>query len=157
MSGDLSGFSLMDLFRSEADGQIAVLTGGLLALEGEATNPASIEPLMRAAHSLKGAARIVGLDAAVRVAHSLEDDFVAAQRGEFAILTPHVDVMLRAVDLLATIAQLAEEAAAPWQLENEPLIQAAVDELAEIRSPSFGAKAHDEPDRDHRGRPAVAA
>ena len=36
MSDDLSGFSLMDLFRSEADGQTALLTEGLLALEGEA-------------------------------------------------------------------------------------------------------------------------
>ena len=49
----------MDLFRSEADGQIALLTEGLLALEGEAS-PSALEALMRAAHSLKGAARIVG-------------------------------------------------------------------------------------------------
>ena len=33
MSDDLSGFSLMDLFRSEADGQVALLTEGLMALE----------------------------------------------------------------------------------------------------------------------------
>ena len=86
MSDDLSGFSLMDLFRSEAEGQTAILSEGLLALEGgDAPSPAALEPLMRAAHSLKGAARIVGLDAAVRVAHALEDNFVAAQHGEFAI------------------------------------------------------------------------
>ncbi len=143
MSGDLSGFSLMDLFRSEADGQIAALTGGLLAIEGEGTSTSeAIEPLMRAAHSLKGAARIVGLEAAVRVAHSLEDDFVAVQRGEFALMTPHVDVMLRAVDLLARIAQLPEDGASSWQVENEPLIQAAVDDLALIRSPAFGRESN---------------
>ena len=34
MSDDLSGFSLMDLFRSEAEGQTAVLAEGLMALEG---------------------------------------------------------------------------------------------------------------------------
>ncbi len=140
MNGDLSGFSLMDLFRSEAEGQVAVLTGGLLALEGEASSPSAIEPLMRAAHSLKGAARIVGLDAAVRVAHSLEDGFVAAQRGEFVILTPHVDVMLRAVDLLARISLLPEDGAAAWQAENEPLIQATVGELDALPSVSFAAE-----------------
>ncbi len=139
MSGDLSGFSLMDLFRSEADGQIAVLTGGLLALEGEASSPADIEPLMRAAHSLKGAARIVGLDAAVRVAHSLEDNFVAAQRGEFVILTTHVDVLLRAVDLLARISQLPEDGAAAWQADNEAMIQSTVGELDGLPSASFAA------------------
>ena len=61
MSDDLSGFSLMDLFRSEADGQTALLSEGLMALEGvEDPSPSSLESLMRAAHSLKGAARIVG-------------------------------------------------------------------------------------------------
>src|ERR1700733_5467233 len=127
MSDDLSGFSLMDLFRSEADGQIALMTEGLLALEGEASpSPAALEALMRAAHSLKGAARIVGLEAAVRVAHTLEDKFVAAQRGEFSIQSPHVDVMLKAVDLLVRISQLAEDQAAPWQAENEGLIASTV-------------------------------
>ena len=113
MSDDLSGFSLMDLFRSEADGQVALLTEGLLALEGSgAPSPAALESLMRAVHSLKGAARIVGLDAAVRVAHALEDNFVAAQKGEFAIRSTGVHVMLKAVDLLGQIALLPEEAAA---------------------------------------------
>ena len=69
---------------------------------------------MRAAHSLKGAARIVGLEAAVRVAHALEDNFVAAQRGEFAIRTGHVNVMLRAVDLLAKISGSPEGEAVSW-------------------------------------------
>ena len=135
MSDDLSGFSLMDLFRSEADGQTALLTEGLLALEGETEpSPAALESLMRAAHSLKGAARIVGLDAAVRVAHALEDNFVAAQRGEFAIGTSHVDLMLKAVDLLARIASLSEESAGAWQEEHEALVAATVEGLAGLRT-----------------------
>ncbi len=135
MNDDLGGFSLMDLFRSEADGQVALMTEGLLALEGAGTPSASaLESLMRAAHSLKGAARIVGLDAAVRVAHVLEDNFVAAQRGEFAIGSPHVDVMLRAVDLLARIAQLPDGGADAWQSENEGLIEGMVGGLEKLRA-----------------------
>ncbi len=135
MSDDLSGFSLMDLFRSEADGQIALMTEGLLALEDESTpSPAALEALMRAAHSLKGAARIVGLDAAVRVAHALEDDFVAAQRGQFAIKSPDVDVLLKAVDLLGQIAMLPEERATSWQAENEGRIEATVASLVRLRT-----------------------
>jgi two-component system sensor histidine kinase and response regulator WspE len=137
MSDDLSGFSLMDLFRSEADGQVALLTEGLLALEDEAEpSPAALESLMRAAHSLKGAARIVGLDAAVRVAHTLEDNFVAAQRGEFAIKTAHVDVLLKAVDLLAQIASLSEENSAAWQEANEEQVAATVEGLHGLRKAS---------------------
>ncbi len=135
MSDDLSGFSLMDLFRSEADGQVALLTEGLIALEGEATpSPAALESLMRAAHSLKGAARIVGLDAAVRVAHALEDNFVAAQRSEFSIRSPDVDVLLKAVDLLGQIALLPEDGAASWQSENEGLIAGTVASLERLRA-----------------------
>ncbi len=81
MSDDLSGFSMMDLFRMEAEERLTVLSQGLVALEGSSATSEVIEPLMRAAHSLKGAARIVGLDAAVRVAHAMEDCLVAAQKG----------------------------------------------------------------------------
>jgi len=55
---DLSSFSMLDLFKAEAGTQKVVLNDGLLALEKGAT-PAQLEELMRAAHSLKGAARIV--------------------------------------------------------------------------------------------------
>src|SRR4051812_6014302 len=134
MSDDLSGFSLMDLFRSEAEGQTAALSDGLLHLEGEGASPAAIEPLMRAAHSLKGAARIVGLDAAVRVAHALEDCFVEAQRGAIALRPGHVDVLLKAVDLLAQSANVAETDVAAWQAENEAKVAATVADLEAIRA-----------------------
>ena len=145
MSDDLSGFSLMDLFRSEADGQVAALTEGLIALESSPNSAQAIEPLMRAAHSLKGAARIVGLEPAVRIAHALEDAFVAAQRGEFVIRGPRVDVMLRAVDLLAQIAQLEEGRSAGWESENEGAIAQAVEALEALRTLPDGAMA-DEPE-----------
>jgi len=135
VSDDLSGFSLMDLFRSEAEGQTAVLSEGLMALErGDAPTAPALESLMRAAHSLKGAARIVGLDPAVRIAHALEDNFVAAQRGEFAIGTSDVDVMLRAVDLLSRISLVPEDRVASWQEENEGPIGEAVTGLEGLRS-----------------------
>jgi len=135
LSDDLSGFSLMDLFRSEADGQLAALSEGLLALEGvDSPTPSALEALMRAAHSLKGAARIVGLEAAVRVAHVLEDNFVAAQKGEYAIRSADVDGLLKGVDLLGRIAQLSEEESAGWQAGNEDLIAGTVASLERLRS-----------------------
>ena len=135
MSDDLSGFSLMDLFRSEADSNLAILSEGLIALEGSATTAQAIEPLMRAAHSLKGAARIVGLDPAVRIAHALEDAFVAAQGGLFVIGATQVDVMLRGVDLLGKVAQLEEGQSSAWEQANEAAIVAVVGDLARLKSP----------------------
>jgi two-component system sensor histidine kinase and response regulator WspE len=134
MSDDLSGFSLMELFRLEAESQTAILSTGVLTLETGATSPETTESLMRAAHSLKGAARIVGVDAAVKVAHALEDSFVAAQKGVLALGAAHVDLLLRAVDLLGQIAHLSDEQVAPWQAEHEPAVAALVAELKNLVS-----------------------
>jgi two-component system, chemotaxis family, sensor histidine kinase and response regulator WspE len=102
---DLSDFSMVDLFRLEVENQSAVFMENLLALEQNPTDASRLGALMRAAHSLKGAARMVDLDAAVVVANQLEEVFVAAQAGSLVLLSEHVDVLLRGVDLLQRIAQ----------------------------------------------------
>ena len=84
---DLSQFSMMDLFRMEAESQTQVLTDGLLEMERGGNDPATVEAMMRAAHSIKGAAAIVGLDLMVQLAHAMEDAFVAAQH-KLLELTP---------------------------------------------------------------------
>ncbi len=116
---NLGDFSMLDLFRAEADTTLAVLTAGLLALEaGDAGSAETFEELMRAAHSLKGAARIVGVGAAVRVAHALEDIFVAAQVGGKSLSRPLVDQLLGGVDLLARIAKSTEAEMMRWENEG---------------------------------------
>jgi chemotaxis protein histidine kinase CheA len=80
MADDMSGFSLVELFRLEAEGQTATLAAGVLAIEQLDASPQTLESMMRAAHSLKGAARIVGLEPAVQVAHALEDRPAAQRR-----------------------------------------------------------------------------
>lgn len=95
--------SMLDLFALEADVQAEVLNTGLLALERDATATSHLEACMRAAHSLKGAARIVGLDGGVRVAHVMEDCLVAAQRGGIVLAPAHIDALLQGTDLLQRI------------------------------------------------------
>ena len=75
---DLSAFSLLDLFRSEATTQTQVLADGLLALERDTGDLERIDGLMRAAHSIKGAAAIVDLPQVVTLSHQMEEAFVAA-------------------------------------------------------------------------------
>jgi len=101
---DLSQMSMLDLFRFEAESQIAQLNASLLALEQQPSAADHLEACMRAGHSLKGAARIVGLEPAVKVAHVLEDCFVLAQQGQLLLQKKHIDVLLRGADLLARIA-----------------------------------------------------
>ena len=95
--------SMLDLFALEADAQAEVLNAGLLALERDPTAATHLEACMRAAHSLKGAARIVGLDGGVRVAHVMEDCLVAAQRGGIVLTPAHIDALLQGTDLLQRI------------------------------------------------------
>ncbi len=101
---DLGDIPMLELFRIEVEGQAAVLAPGLLAIERAPASPAQLEELMRAAHSLKGAASIVGLDPAVRVAHAMEDCFVAAQEGTITLGRREIDGLLAGVDLLSHIA-----------------------------------------------------
>ncbi len=103
-SPDLSQMSMLELFRQEAESQTHVLSIGLLELEQNPSSADQLEACMRAAHSLKGAARIIGLAAGVDVAHVMEDCFVLAQRGELLLHRKQIDVLLQGVDLLNRIA-----------------------------------------------------
>jgi two-component system sensor histidine kinase and response regulator WspE len=102
--------SLLSLFQLEAKTQSLKLTDGLIALESE-RSPLALEELMRAAHSLKGAARIVGHEGVAAIAHELEECFVAAQGGKLEISASQIDVLLRGIDFMAQAAQIDPEGA----------------------------------------------
>jgi two-component system, chemotaxis family, sensor histidine kinase and response regulator WspE len=138
---DLSDLSLMGLFRLEVETQVNELNEHLLKLEKASWEDApqqassnsrqnsnddlsvknlvknphyrqSLDALMRAAHSIKGAARIVQVEPAVKVAHALEDCFIAAQQGILILTANHVDVLLSGTDLLSRLGSLEESALA---------------------------------------------
>jgi two-component system sensor histidine kinase and response regulator WspE len=130
MSGGLGDFSMTELFRMEAETALAVLTEGLLALERNDTS--QLEAMMRAAHSLKGAARIVGFSSAVKVAHAMEDCFVAAQNSEVVLGRPHIDRLLVGVDLLSRISGSTDAEVAAWDADKQPEIEAFLATLGQV-------------------------
>ena len=136
MADDLSGFSMLELFRLEAEGQTAALSAGVLAIEELDKSPQTLESMMRAAHSLKGAARIVGLEPAVQVAHALEDVFVAAGKGNLRVRPEHADVLLAAIDFLGSIAAADDALAAdgPWPARADEIVS----RLAALPAGGFG-------------------
>ncbi|ROM90850.1 MULTISPECIES: hybrid sensor histidine kinase/response regulator [Pseudomonas] len=105
--------SLLELFSLEAEAQVQVLSAGLLALERDPTQADYLESCMRAAHSLKGAARIVGVDAGVSVAHVMEDCLVSAQERRLVLGAEHIDALLQGTDLLTRIATPGNGVGAP--------------------------------------------
>jgi two-component system sensor histidine kinase and response regulator WspE len=129
---DLSSFSMLELFRAEAETQTGILNAGLLELERGAASPQAFDVLMRAAHSLKGAARIVNLQAAVRVAHALEDCFVAAQRGRLILRQAHLDVLFQGVDLLSRLPKGSDTSMLLWETEQASEITRFLEALANV-------------------------
>ncbi|SAK63704.1 CheA signal transduction histidine kinase [Caballeronia arationis] len=100
--------ALLELYREEARQQAQILSDGLLALERAPRDPVTLEACMRAAHSLKGAARVVGVQVGVTLAHAIEDCFVAAQEDRVTLDAVYIDMLLRGVDLIAQIGQADE-------------------------------------------------
>jgi two-component system sensor histidine kinase and response regulator WspE len=126
-----------DLFRMEAESQTAILAQGLLDLEKDVKSEEKLEVLMRASHSVKGAARIVGIDAVVAIAHELEDCFVAAQRRQIELTSSHIDLLLKAVDIIVQIAHLNESETTQWFAQNHGTITDIQKQLAGILSGEF--------------------
>ncbi|HOW68152.1 MAG TPA: Hpt domain-containing protein, partial [Verrucomicrobiota bacterium] len=127
-ANDASRMSMLELFRMETENQCSALTEGLLAIELHPQDPDRLAALMRAAHSLKGAARILGLSDPARVAHAMENGFVNAQKGEIRLQHDHVDLLLKGVDYLQRVARLSENELMAWddgrQAETNALIEA---------------------------------
>ncbi|MES2531455.1 MAG: hybrid sensor histidine kinase/response regulator [Pseudomonadota bacterium] len=96
--------SMLELFQLEADNQVQVLNAGLLALERDPRAAQHLEACMRAAHSLKGAARIVDLEPGVQIAHAMEDCLVSAQEGRLLLAPADIDALLMGADLLSRVA-----------------------------------------------------
>jgi two-component system sensor histidine kinase and response regulator WspE len=134
---DLSQLSMLELFRIEAENQTGILTSGLLELERGQGAPEQLETLMRAAHSLKGAARIINFELAVHVAHAMEDCFVAAQRGTLRIGKAAIDVLLSGVDLLLNASKETEPGACETEhAEAARLVTEQLRDLLAGRTPA---------------------
>ena len=147
---------MLELFRLEAESQAEILSSGVLAIEEQRQSAETIESLMRAAHSLKGAARIVGLDAAVQVAHALEDVFLAAGDNKISVQPSHADILLTGIDFLSSIADADNGTDTTWQDKANTCVrdlqaltsstpQQASDSIPESVGPTTSEGTHKEP------------
>lgn len=112
---------MLDLFRMEAESHSQALNAGLLELEKD-QSPDKVEPLMRAAHSMKGASRIVGLTDAVALAHAMEDLLVASQKGQIVLDSDQIDMLLAATDIYSDVSKLETDAIQGFLSERKPIM-----------------------------------
>ncbi|MGE0666738.1 MAG: response regulator [Sphingomonadales bacterium] len=123
---------LLDMFRAEVEEQIAVLQDAIVALDAGGDAAQHLGTCMRAAHSLKGAARIVGIDPGVALAHAMEDAFESARKGRLSLDANHIDRLLAAGDYLAHLGKVDLTAMAAWLEAEAASIGALIAELEAI-------------------------
>jgi two-component system chemotaxis sensor kinase CheA len=113
---------IINSFRAELTEHVQTLNNGLLTLEQQAVTGSQRQELLanifRAAHSLKGAARAVGVSAIEQLAHALEDILGALQQDRIQTSAEMFTACYQAIDAIQVV-ETAYEAG-----ENTPPIQA---------------------------------
>jgi two-component system chemotaxis sensor kinase CheA len=102
---------LIESFKTEQGEHIQKITQGLLALE---KNPAAkerqalLDEVFREAHSLKGAARAVGMTTIESIGHALEDLLLGAREGHLTLSPELLDLIYQALDAVESVIERVE-------------------------------------------------
>ena len=142
---------LLATFRAEVEERLASLQNGLLALESHTSPRQVVTQLFRDAHTVKGSARMLGLEGVLHVAHHMEDLLGALRDGRFSVRKDHVDLLLAACD------GISRALPGPGALEDsalQPLVEAleaavaGADSVAVpvIEAPALQAEEEPEPE-----------
>ena len=150
---------MMELFRMEAETQAAVLSNGLLELEADPNNLQRIEELMRAAHSLKGAARIVDLHSIVQLTHAMEDHLVGIQEGKYSATSSTADVLFECLDFLKEVAEWTDAQAQDKATESQATVESLIQKIQGLADPQASPPppASASPSQQPAKKPAAAA
>jgi two-component system chemotaxis sensor kinase CheA len=95
----MSDAEFHDIFRDEATERLDHIVQTLLALEAGRAAPGAVDALFRDAHTIKGAAGMLGLDEIQVLAHAVED-VLDDVRGADEFPSDLIDPLLRAADSL---------------------------------------------------------
>jgi two-component system chemotaxis sensor kinase CheA len=93
------GPEFLELFRDEANERLDRIVATLLAVEAGSAAPDAIDALFRDAHTIKGAAGMLGLDEVRELAHALEE-VLDGIRGSGEFPPELIEPLLRAADSL---------------------------------------------------------
>lgn len=126
--------SMLELFKVEAEAQAKSINENLLALETDPNNSSILEPLMRASHSIKGAARMINFKEIVEVSHRMEDCFVNSQNGKIKLDKAAIDLLLFCNDILETVSLMPNEQLPIWLESNQHNFENSLQMLDKLSS-----------------------
>ncbi len=117
------------LFVEEAKGHLERIASGLLALESAPDDQAAIDGIFREAHTMKGAAGMVGMMRVSRLAHRLEDLLVELRAGTRRSSPELTDAMLLVLDGMGRLI------ASPSSGDQDASDEAALERLLPSSAP----------------------
>ncbi len=126
--------NVFSFFVEETNDHLCVLEEGLLELE---KNPSAgggvIEPIFRAAHTLKGSAHLVNVNDVGVIAHRLEDILEEIRDGLSLPTEERISAMLFSLDQIRTLVHRRQQG----ELTDDRLVSAALGRLAEADNPDL--------------------
>ncbi len=109
-------------FREEVDTYLLTIQQDLVTLEQDPHNAELLREIMRAAHTVKGAAQVMGFRQIARVMHKVENVVVAMRDGELEVSQQRNDLLFEALDTVDTLTK-AEVNRQQLPLDTENLIR----------------------------------
>lgn len=88
----------LQTFRAEAEERLRNLAEGLLILENAPGDEELLKKLFREAHTLKGAAGMMGFDTVRDLSHRVEDLLSSVQKGQITLNKKRADILLETLD-----------------------------------------------------------
>ena len=122
-----------DLFCTEAEDQLATLSHTLLEIEKDPTDVERYATLMRAAHTIKGAAATMGYNQMAKLAHALEDLFHAGERKAIIFSPEAITVSLTALDKIQSSLHDIKEKDTELSTESEVAMLLVAGEHAAVQ------------------------
>lgn len=120
---------ILNIFRAETEEIIQKLNNNLLQLETSPDNQDLLVYLFRDAHSLKGAARMIGFNNIQRLAHKAEDVLGLAKENKIKINHEISDALYKAIDLMSELIQESVKIKKEYYTDD---IQKQIDNIDEI-------------------------
>ncbi len=103
MSIDCEDQELLEGFLAETAELLEKLDDDLIALEKSPEDTELMNSIFRSIHTVKGASSFLGFDLLVRVTHKTEDVLNRLRKGELALTSEIMDVVLESTDLVKVL------------------------------------------------------
>ncbi|MCE5327674.1 MAG: chemotaxis protein CheA [Planctomycetaceae bacterium] len=136
---------LLNEFAAESRDRLAGAEAALLALEKRPADSEQINTVLRAFHTIKGAAGFLGIASIERLAHLSENLLICAREGRLVITGRNADMALRSCDTLKDMigslraGNLNDVAVAPGDLESA--LESISDDGSQVAAAAVAAQA----------------